>query len=113
MSEFACDRCGVNVADGEGRYVGNDRVCDSCSDYVLVPQWLWQTLGEFLADNCEVSCSVPMSSRSGSVRVYGMVNGFGVMDDGTASVFVRLVLGDEGSEHSFLALETSDWGWES
>lgn len=29
-SEFGCDRCGVMTIDGEGSYLGDDRVCEYC-----------------------------------------------------------------------------------
>lgn len=31
MSEYGCDHCGVEVADGDGNYLGDDRVCEKCA----------------------------------------------------------------------------------
>jgi translation initiation factor 2 beta subunit (eIF-2beta)/eIF-5 len=29
---LACDRCGSHVADGDGRYIGEYRVCSDCDE---------------------------------------------------------------------------------
>ena len=31
MSEYGCDRCGIEVVDGDGHYLGDDRVCEACA----------------------------------------------------------------------------------
>lgn len=32
MSEYECDRCRDHLPDGDGIYVGNDRVCAECNN---------------------------------------------------------------------------------
>jgi recombinational DNA repair protein (RecF pathway) len=65
--EYDCDRCGQEVADGNGYYLADDRVCRDCSsDYEMTaderteiratlehalaqpPETLQRLLGEFL-----------------------------------------------------------------
>jgi hypothetical protein len=37
--EYDCDRCGQEVPNGNGYYLGDDRVCRECSDdYKLAPE---------------------------------------------------------------------------
>ena len=76
---------------------------------VMVPRWLWESLGEIL-HACQVSCSVPVSVGSSSGELSGSVSGLGVRADGRALVSVCVWFGDEVVESEFVAGETSEWG---
>ena len=75
---------------------------------VMVPRWLWESLGEILRE-CEVSCTVPVRVGSSDIEWSATVTGTGVRADGHAVVWVGVDFGDGSGEHEMAAGETSDW----
>ena len=41
MSEYTCDRCPVEVANGHAYHVNGDRVCGECYELTLSPMEVW------------------------------------------------------------------------